>query len=198
MTLRTSTARLLGVLCVTSLCSACASTPTTPAIAKSAGVKVNPAAVQALAAAPNPPANATKRTFIGKDEAAVRTSSAAGDTDSYWVVEIDIDGDGIAEQTGLLWDDEDKVLFAYSDTDAPCISGGMAVVSILVGVYGKDNSHRMPEGSGFYAVYLDATECGIDATGLYGCKFDASGTVTACGEAVVDEAGDTLTITAGQ
>jgi hypothetical protein len=182
------------------ICAACAENhgsgkSMTEAKSKSApAAKVNPAEVQAMAKAPTPPASATRQSSIGKGKTAVKSANAPGDTDSYWVMELDIDGDGMVEETSLLWDDEDKVLLAYAETDVPCQWGGTAAVSLLVGVNGKGNTRGMPEGSGFYAVYFDATECAAEAAGLYGCKFDARGNATACGAAVLDEATDTVAI----
>lgn len=198
--MRTSSIRLLAMLgAVALLVASCAKDKATTAShsSKAPSVKVNPAAVQAAAAkAPAPPASATKRSSIGTGKAAVNTANAPGDTDSYWVDEIDIDGDGDVEETSLLWDDEDKVLFAYADTEVPCDWGGTASASILIGVNARGNSRNRPEGSGFYAVWLDATECDAEAAGLFGCRFDARGNATACGAVVVDEADDTVTIVA--
>lgn len=158
--------------------------------------KVNPAAVQALAKAPTPPPNAKKGTMIGSGKAMVNTSDGPGDTDSYWVQEIDVDGDGDVEHATLLWDDESKVLYASADTEVPCDMGGTAYASLLIGVNAAGNARGMAPGSGFYAIYLDASECAAQAAGLYGCKFDANGNVTAAGAAVIDEATDTITLVA--
>src|SRR6185295_3644855 len=70
--------------------------------------KVNPTALQARAMQPPPP-NATQRAWIGSGPASVQTANFAGDTDSFWIEQFDIDGNGTLEQTQLLWDDEDKV-----------------------------------------------------------------------------------------
>src|SRR5690349_18236417 len=129
--------------------------------------KVNPAPLQAQAKQPPPP-SATKKDSIGQGTMVVKTANTPGDTDSYWVQQFDIDGDGDMEQTDFLRDDEDKVLYAYAQTEVPCSFGGTAVVAILGGVYGAGNSHGRPAGSGFYAVYFDGTECGAAAAGLYG------------------------------
>ncbi len=191
---------LPGLLCAaTLLCAGCAEPDKSMSAAKDKSVpsaKVNPAEVQSLAKAPAPPANATSQTTIGKGKAAMKTANAPGDTDMAWVMELDIDGDGTVEETTLLWDEEDKILLAYADTDVPCVWGGTAMVSLLVGVNAKGNPRGMPEGSGFYAVFLDATECAAEAAGLYGCRFDPRGNPTACGAAILDSATDTLTIVA--
>lgn len=157
------------------------------------GVKVNPAQVQAMAENPAPPPTASKRTSIGSGTAAVNTSNAPGDTDSFWVAEIDVDGDGDVEETQLLWDDEDRVLFAYAESAVPCDQGGTALAAILIGANGRDNPRGRPAGSGFYAVYLDATECGAQNAGLFGCRFDAQGNETQCGAIIVNAASDDIT-----
>ncbi len=174
---------------------ACKSGEEGSAAAGESGISVNPSKVQARAKTP-PPSTASHQASIGKGNVSVRTANTSTETDSEWVEQLDIDGDGTLEQTELLWDDEDKVLFAYAETDVPCEFGGTAVVAILVGVNGQGNPRGRPAGSGFYAAYLDDTECGADEAGLYGCKFDAAGKVTAWGEAVMDEAGDTIVLTA--
>lgn len=113
-----------------------------------AGVKTNPAAVQARAKQP-PPANAVQKSSIGSASTSVMTANTPGDTDSFWIQELDIDGDGTVEQVQLLWDDEDKVLFAYAETDVPVsANGGTAVVAVLVGVNGQGNPRRAGRGIG--------------------------------------------------
>lgn len=170
---------------------ACQSTSKSGSAAGVPSAKVNPAPLQAQAKQP-PPSNATQKTSIGQGKMAVQTANKPGDTDSYWVQQFDIDGDGDMEQTDFLWDDEDKVLYAYAQTEVACSFGGTAVVAILAGVNGAGNSHGRPAGSGFYAVYFDGTECGAAAAGLYGCKFDAAGNATAWAGAVVDSFGDEI------
>src|SRR5262245_47849468 len=72
-------------------------------------IKCNPpAAVLAKAKAPTAPADAKKATAIGKGNVKVNTANGADDTDSIWVEELDIDGDGNVEKSDVLWDDEDK------------------------------------------------------------------------------------------
>ena len=164
-----------------------------PAAGSLVAVKV-PAAVAAKADAPAPPANATKKTSFGKHKAAVNTANAADDTDSFWVEQIDIDGDGTAEATDVLWDDEDKVLYLYAEGDFPCQGGGTGSGDLLIAINGKGNSRGRAAGSGWYLVTLDEGECHAKVAGTYGCKFDAKGNVTACGAAVADEKNDELVI----
>ena len=156
-------------------------------------VKV-PASVAAKADSPTPPAKATKKTSIGKGKAAANTANSKDDTDSFWVEEIDIDGDGTAEATDVLWDDEDKVLYLYAEGEFPCHGGGTGSGDLLIAINGKGNSRGRPAGSGWYVVTLDEGECKAKTAGAYGCKFDAKGNVTACGAAVVDDKNDELLV----
>lgn len=133
---------------------------------------------------PKPPANAKKATSIGKGKLAANTGNGSGDTDSFWVEELDIDGDGKVEQTYLLYDDEDKVLYFYAEKDFPCKSGsGTGRGGVLMAVYGAGNKRGKPIGSSWYTAELDAGECNAKAAALWGCKFDAKGNPTECGGA---------------
>ena len=92
-------------------------------------VKV-PAALIAKANDPKPPTNATQKTSIGKGKTAANTSNGAGDNDSFWVEQIDVDGDGDVEAAALLWDDEDKVLLIYAENDSlVCADGAPATAA---------------------------------------------------------------------
>ena len=164
--------------------------PTSPV-----NVKV-PANVAAKANEPTPGAKATKKAQIGKGKAAIGTANTPGDLDDFWVEEIDIDGDGTAEQTDVLWDDEDKVLFLSASGDFKCQNGGTGTGDMLIAINGKGNSRGRPAGSGFYVVTLDEDECKADEAGSYGCKFDARGVATACGAVIVDDKNDDITIAA--
>ena len=155
-----------------------------------------PPKVAAMADAPKPGAGATKKSSIGKGKAAVSTANAAGDDDSFWVEDVDIDGDGTTEQTDVLWDDEDKVLFLSASGDFKCQNGGTGTGDMLIAVNGKGNSRGRPAGSGWYLVTVDEGECNAKATGAYGCKFDGKGNETACGAALVDDKNDDITVAA--
>ena len=153
-----------------------------------------PAKVTSMADAPKPGSGATKKSSIGKGKAAASTANAAGDDDSFWVEEIDVDGDGDVEQTDVLWDDEDKVLFLSASGDFKCQGGGTGTGDMLIAINGKGNPRGRPAGSGWYVVTLDEGECKAEDAGTYGCRFDAKGTATACGAVVVDEKNDEITI----
>jgi hypothetical protein len=154
-----------------------------------------PAALIAKANDPKPPATASQKTSIGKGKTTANTANGAGDTDSVWVEQIDVDGDGDVEAASLLWDDEDKVLYVYDENDSlVCKDGAPATADLLIAINGKGNARNRPAGSGFYIVSLDATECKAEVAEAFGCKFDAKGNPTACGVAEVDDKNDDIII----
>jgi hypothetical protein len=164
------------------------------AYAQEMGADVQVKAAIAKAKDLKPPANASKKTTVGKGQAMVHTANTEGDEDSFWVENIDLDGDGTVEETDVLYDDEDQVLYLYDDGDFKCKGGGMGDGDLLVAVNTVGNGRKRPVGSGWYVVSLDESECKAKAAGLYGCKFDASGNATACGLATVDEKNDEILI----
>jgi hypothetical protein len=160
-----------------------------------AGPTVKPAAVAAKAASPAPaPANAKTTKSAGAGKQTVSTANSASDDDSFWVEKVDLDGDGDTEDSNLVWDDEDKVLFAYSVGAFTCRNGGTATAGLLVATNAEGNPRKRPAGSGFWVAELDKGECGAQAAALWGCTFDASGNETACGVATLDEKNDDLII----
>ncbi len=161
------------------------------------GPAVKPAAV-AKRATTAPPASATKAKSVGKTAAKTSTANSATDDDSFWVEQLDIDGDGNVEDSNLVWDDEDKVLFAYSDGSFTCKNGATGTGELLIATNAAGNPRKRPVGSGFWVAAVDKSECGAQAAGLFGCRFDASGTETACGMATIDEKNDDLVIVAAQ
>lgn len=158
-----------------------------------AGPTVKPTAV-AKKAGTAAPASAKPTKTAGNNKAKVATANSATDDDSFWIEKLDIDGDGDVEDTNLVWDDEDKVLFAYSVGAFACRNGGTATAELLVAINADGNPRKRPAGSGFWVADLDKGECGAQAAAMWGCKFDASGAETACGIAVLDEKNDELTI----
>lgn len=159
------------------------------------GPAVKPGGVAKKAGA-TPPASAKPAKAAGGNKAKISTANSATDDDSFWIEKLDVDGDGDVEDANLLWDDEDKVLFAYSVGAFTCKNGGTATAELLVATNGSDNPRKRPAGSGFWVADLDKGECGAQAAGLWGCKFDATGSETACGVAVLDEKNDDLVIAA--
>ena len=159
------------------------------------GPAVKPEAV-AKKAGTAPPASAKPTKTAGDNKVKIGTANTATDDDSFWVEKLDVDGDGDVEDSNLVWDDEDKVLFAYTTGAFTCKNGGTATADLLVATYAEGNARKRPAGSGFWVADLDKGECGAQAAGLWGCKFDASGSETACGVAVLDEKNDDLVIAA--
>ena len=165
-------------------------------------ITVKPAAVAKKASIPAPP-TARPATVIGAGALTVHTANSPMDTDATWVEKFDIDGDGNVEEVTFLWDDEHKMFYAYADDALPCpapknAAAGKAPASgpLLVGVNGDGNPHGRPAGSGYWVVALDAGECGASTAMLWGCKFDAMGKSTVCGQATIDEKNDDLTVAA--
>jgi len=157
------------------------------------GPAVNPAAVQKAAGTP-PPANATKAKSIGGTSVKASTANSAADDDSFWTQSIDIDGDGDVEATNLVWDDEDKVLFSYSDGAFTCAGGGTGTGELLIATYAAGNTGKRPAGSGFWVASLDEGECAAQAAGLWGCRFNPAGKSTACGVVSIDDKADDIVI----
>jgi hypothetical protein len=159
------------------------------------GPTVKPAAV-AKKAGTAAPASAKPAKSAGGNKLSVSTANSPTDDDSFWVEKLDVDGDGDVEDTNLVWDDEDKVLFAYSVGAFTCKNGATATAELLVATNAAGNPRKKPAGSGFWLADLDKGECSAQAAALWGCKFDASGTETACGVAVLDEQNDDIVIAA--
>lgn len=159
-----------------------------------AGVAVKPKTAIAKAKSPSPAADASQKTTIGKGKAAVNTANPDDEGDSFWVESIDIDEDGNVEEVDVLYDDEDKMLFLFADGDFTCEDGKTGEGALLVAVNQDGNSRGQLAGSGWYIVEVDAQECQAEVEGLYGCKFDADGTVTACGLVTIDEKNDDIII----
>jgi len=143
---------------------------------------------------PAPPPDARKKTSIGKDGMTVNTENFPGDTDFFWVQQIDVNSDGTAESANLIWDDEDKILYLYYEGDFKCRNGKIGNGAALIGINGKDNPRQKPAGSGFFAVSLDKDECGAGEAGLWGCRFDPAGKPTVCGVVGLDDKYDDIII----
>jgi hypothetical protein len=157
------------------------------------GPALKPGAVAKKAGTAAPASAKTTKT-AGDNKAKVSTANSASDDDSFWIEKLDVDGDGDVEDTNLVWDDEDKVLFAYSVGAFACRNGGTATAELLVATNAAGNPRDKPAGSGFWVADLDKGECGAQAAAMWGCKFDANGNETACGVAALDEKTDDLII----
>ena len=157
-----------------------------------AGLQVNPSKVQQKASMP-PPSTATKATSIGQ-----KVSASAPASSQSWAEQLDVDGNGSAEQSTLLWDAQDKVLYSNSSGTFTCQNGATGAGELLIAVNGQGNKWGRPAGSGFWLAAMDKGACGVRADALWGCKFDPSGNATACGVATLDQANDDLIIATAQ
>ncbi len=143
-----------------------------------------------------PPDGEVDATLIGEGELSLDTMDGEFDVDALWTDVLDIDEDGDGDEVTLVYDDEDGILYAYAIETFNCLSGeGTASAGILMAIYDDGNAAGAPEGSGWYAVGLDAGECAAEAAVLWGCEFDANGEETVCGTATIDRVTGTVTIT---
>lgn len=149
------------------------------------GLSVMPGAV-AKRAMMAPSSNATKTRTVGQNALQILIAHSTNHYDSAWREELDLDGDGSAEEANLVWDDEHKVLYAFSTGNYRCEDGGPATADLLVAANGEASPRRRPVGSGFWVADLGQGICGVESAGLWGCRFDESGEPTECGAAKID------------
>src|SRR5277367_1427073 len=156
-------------------------------------VKVGPVAA-AKAANPTPTAaakNQGQRTAIGTEAASVKASGPS----AYWTDLVDIDGDGVEEDTQFLFDKQRGILYTYKRDAYQCGAGSSQNGEVLMGIYTPANTAGKPSGSGWFVVAVKAGQCGEQKPGLFGCRFDASGKPTTCGTARVKEESGELEVT---
>lgn len=133
---------------------------------------------------PVPSANArdkTQKNSIGKGALTVTTQQPV----EFWREQIAFSGRGMIT-TDFLYDPNVGVLFGYREDDFKCVNGQPAYGGILEALYTKINHANKPAGSGWYAVELDTGKCAANKSGVYGCRFDASGNVAECGAATLN------------
>jgi hypothetical protein len=148
-------------------------------------VKVGPVAA-AKASNPTPSAaakNQGQKTAIGVGAASVKASGPS----AYWTDLVDIDGDGVEEDTQFLFDKQRGILYTYKQDTYQCGDGTSQNGDVLMGIYTQGNTVGRPSGSGWYVVAVKAGQCGEKKAGLFGCRFSASGKPTTCGTATVKE-----------
>jgi len=185
------------VLCLCALAAGCKNASSSKDAKLEPGPAVKPsAAALAMAQNPTPPANATKKALAGGGKLTVNTANTPGDQDAFWVVSMDVDSDGTVEQTQCLYDEEDGVLYLYSEDDIPCKGGGTCNAALLIALNCKGNPRNAAVGSGWCALYLDGGECGAEEAGIFACRFDEHGTVTAWAAATLDEKNDDVKMVA--
>ena len=113
---------------------------------------------------------------------------------SFWVEEVDMDGNGDPVEAQMLWDDTDKVLYTYADKSFKCHDGSMGNGDLMIATYGQGNPAKKPVGSGWWMASLHQDLCQSRAEEVFGCKFDASGKNTSCGVARLNEKTNDLMI----
>ena len=148
-------------------------------------MNVGPAAA-AKAANPTPSAAAksqSQKTGIGMGAASVKASGPS----AYWTDLVDIDGDGVEEDTQFLFDKQRGILYTYKQDKYQCADGTSQNGDVLMGIYTQGNAAGRPSGSGWYVVAVKAGQCGEKKAGLFGCRVDASGKPTTCGTTKVKE-----------
>jgi hypothetical protein len=148
-------------------------------------MNVGPAAA-AKAANPTPSAaarNQRQKTAIGAGTASAKASGPS----AYWTDLVDIDGDGVEEETQFLFDKQRGILYSYNQDTYQCGDGTSLNGDVLMGIYTQGNTAGRPLGSGWYVVAVKEEQCGEKKPGLFGCRFDTSGKPTTCGTAKVRE-----------
>ena len=142
--------------------------------------------VAAKAANPAPSAtakNQSQKTGIGVGPASVVASGPS----AYWTDMVDINGNGVEQDTQFLFDKQRGILYTYKRDNYQCANGTSQNGDVLMGIYTQGNTAGRPSGSGWFVVSVKAGQCGEKKAGLFGCRFDASGKMTTCGTAKVKE-----------
>jgi hypothetical protein len=135
---------------------------------------------------PAPPADAITRSqknSIGEGPLTVSTAQPA----SFWQERYAVGGSFHAiVRTDFLYDSNQGIIYGYRVGDFECKNGQAENGGVLEALYTSGNKAGKPAGSGWYAAQLHAGKCGATESGVYGCKFDSSGTPTECGRATVN------------
>ena len=160
-------------------------------------IKTTPA-VQAKAQSPKPGPQATKKpdseTF-GKGAATVHLKQSAHQR-SFWAEQLDVDGSGNPVLVDEAWDNHDKILYLSNDRTFTCGNGETATGSTLMAIYAKGNTRKRPAGSGWWTTELHEGDCAVPRDDLYGCRFDAAGNNSDCGQMkIVQSEADDVVIT---
>jgi hypothetical protein len=134
---------------------------------------------------PAPPTDAltSQKNSIGEGPLTVSTAQPA----SFWQERQAVGGSFHAiVRTDFLYDSNHGIIYGYRVGDFECKNGQAENGGVLEALYTSGNKEGKPAGSGWYAAQLHAGKCGATESGVYGCKFDSSGTPTECGRATVN------------
>lgn len=160
-------------------------------------IKATPT-VQAKAEAPKPGPKASKKpdaATFGKGKATVQLKGGPHQR-SFWAEQMDIDGSGNPVLVDEAWDNHDKILYVSNDRTFTCGDGQTATGSTLMAIYATGNPRKRPAGSGWWVTELHKGDCAVPRDDIYGCRFDAAGNNSDCGEAqIVQSATDDVVIT---
>jgi hypothetical protein len=160
-----------------------------------AGKQIKPSsAAMSKATSPKAPAGAKKVSSVGAGNVSANTANTPTDTDDSWTEMVDIDGDGDQEMVQWVWDDEDKVLYGYTEDDA-AVGDGTVAAAELFAFYATGNAGNQPVGSGWYVEGVGSSDSTGTYVNLWGCDFDANGNATQCGAATIDASNDAIVIT---
>jgi len=134
----------------------------------------------------------TQKNSVGKGALTVTTAQPV----DFWQEQVAYSG-GNTVTTDFLYNPNVGIIYGYREDDFKCANGQPAHGNILEARYTQGNQASKPVGSGWYAVELNAGKCAAKESGIFGCKFDASGNATACGAAAINsQTGDLDIVTA--
>ena len=158
-----------------------AETPQAP-VAEKSPAKVNPWLVKRWALGllgRHPGKDAKKDLVMGDSLLGFRATPNA----LAWYEMVDVDSNGTPEKVGFMWDGINKVMYAYTHDPVTLDDGTTAANGLVVAQFGEGNKDGRSKGSGFwaYATTRDTMSYRLVEGGLYGCRFDETGTETECG-----------------
>ena len=159
--------------------------PASAPAAKGVAIKVASPAIAKLKDHPVPK-NAKRTTSIGEGKLAHTTAQSPKDDDAVFIEQMDLAGDGTAEQASIVIDEETHTSYAYTAEETTCKDGTVVQGKQLTAVYGDKNTFHQPSGSGWSATEVGAGSCGAAEPMIWGARFDANGNITAEGAATFD------------
>lgn len=138
-----------------------------------------PAAVTSSAAPSEAPMDTTA-TSAGVGGLKTNTAQDGDTGDETWLLQEDVDGDGVPDDVYVIVDDEtgNKYVWFEGTIDAWCTDGSNAAATYLtIFTDGKQDS-----------TVLFETDCPEDANLTFGCDVDSDGNPSACGVCAIDDA----------